>query len=141
MAKFKVELPNDLIKQFEKLEINTPQMLEEMTRAGAKVVEDLVRAKMPKALYEALEERDVRLSRTYRTPSDDGVNTQVMISGYFTNRYGQKTPAPLVANMFEYGSSHNKKYPKKPFLRVSFKPEAITKAMMKVQDKYLRGEE
>ena len=72
MAKFKVELPNDLIKQFEKLEINTPQMLEEMTRAGAKVVEDLVRAKMPKALYEALEERDVRLSKTYRTPSDDG---------------------------------------------------------------------
>lgn len=141
MAKFKVELPNDLIKQFEKLEINTPQMLEEMTQAGARVVLENVRAKIPKGLAKSLSDDNLDITKPYRTPSDDGVNTQVMITGYFVNRYGKKTPAPLVANMFEYGSSSNPNYPRQRFFRIAFKQKQITEAMMKVQDKYLRGEE
>ena len=60
-----------------------------------------------------------------------------MISGYFTNKDGKTTPAPLVANMFEYGS-RSRKYPKKPFFRSSFNKSQIEKAMLKVQEKYIK---
>jgi hypothetical protein len=62
-----------------------------------------------------------------------------MIVGYFTNRNGERIPAPLVANMFEYGSS-NRKYPKKPFFRQSFNKAQIEKAMLRVQEKYIKGD-
>ena len=38
MAKFHAELPNELMKAFEDLETNAPQMMGEMCRAGAEVV-------------------------------------------------------------------------------------------------------
>lgn len=141
MANFYVKLPDEEIKRFERLGVNTGKMLEEMTQAGARVVCDIVRAKIPKGLAKSLSDDNLDVTKPYRTPSDDGVNTQVMITGYFTNRYGKKTPAPLVANMFEYGSSSNPNYPRERFFRISFKPEPIRKAMLEVQDKYLRGEE
>jgi hypothetical protein len=62
-----------------------------------------------------------------------------MIVGYFTNKDGDTTPAPLVANMFEYGSS-SRKYPKQPFFRQSFNKGQIEKAMLRVQDKYIKGD-
>ena len=39
MAKFKAELPTELIKEFQKLERNTEKMMGEMTKAGAEIVE------------------------------------------------------------------------------------------------------
>ena len=57
-------------------------------------------------------------------------------SCYFINENGEKIPAPLVANVTEYGRS-NSPYPKKPFLRRSFKKSEIEKAMQAVQDKYI----
>ena len=51
MAKFSVELPNDIIKQFEGLEKNTDKMLAEMTEAGAKVVYENIKASMPHSWY------------------------------------------------------------------------------------------
>ena len=140
MANFYLKLPDEEIKRFERLGVNTGKMLEDMTQAGARVVCDIVRAKIPKGLAKSLSDDNLGVTAPYRTPSDDGVNTQVMITGYFTNRYGKKTPAPLVANMFEYGSSSNPNYPRKRFFRIAFKPEPIRKAMLEVQDKYLRGE-
>ena len=141
MANFYLKLPDEEIKRFERLGVNTGKMLEDMTQAGARVVCDIVRAKIPKGLAKSLSDDNLGVTAPYRTPSDDGVNTQVMITGYFTNRYGKKTPAPLVANMFEYGSSSNPNYPRERFFRIAFKPEPIRKAMLEVQDKYLRGEE
>ena len=38
MARFKAEMPTDLINAFKSLETNTDKMLEEMTKAGADVV-------------------------------------------------------------------------------------------------------
>ena len=38
MAKFKEQLPYDLIKQFEELDLGATDMMEKMTRAGAEVV-------------------------------------------------------------------------------------------------------
>lgn len=139
MARFDSILPTDLIKQFETLELNTEKMIGEMVEAGAEVAEQNIIAKMPRALYEGLGSDNIILSRVYKTPSDDGINCQAMIVGYFTNKDGETTPAPLVANMFEYGSS-SRKYPKQPFFRQSFNKGQIEKAMLRVQEKYIKGD-
>lgn len=137
MAKFVGGLPVELIKQFSTLEVNTDKMLGEMVQAGAEVAKSNIKAKMPPALRAGLTDNNIILTKVYKTPSDDGINCQAMISGYFTNRDGEITPAPLVANMFEYGSS-KRKYPKQPFFRQSFNAAQITKAMLKVQEKYIK---
>ena len=137
MARFEGGLPDDLIKLFTELEINTEQMLGEMVTAGAEVARANVWAKMPRAFADALTFDNVILTKVYKTPSDDGINCQAMISGYFTNKDGETTPAPLVANMFEYGSS-KKEYPKKPFFRSSFNKSQIETVMLRVQEKYIK---
>lgn len=137
MARFEGGLPDELIRQFSILEVNTEKMLGEMVKAGAEVAKANIKAKMPTALREGLTDNNIILTRVYKTPSDDGINCQAMISGYFTNRNGEVTPAPLVANMFEYGSSR-RKYPKQPFFRQSFNKGQIEKAMLKVQKKYIK---
>ena len=131
MAGFKTELPNELIRQFEKLSVDTEQMLEDMTKAGAQTVYGAMIASAPPALR-----GNIIITRSYKTPSDDGINTKVMISGYFINRNGKMTPAPMVANFYEYGRS-NAPFPKKPFMRKSFKAGAIRSAMLGVQKKYI----
>lgn len=138
MARFKAELPNDLIRQFERLDKNTDKMLAEMTEAGAKVVYENIKSNVPKSWHSSNIMKCLKLTKPYRTPSDDGVNTKIAFYGYFINKDGVRTPAPLVANVTEYGRS-NFKYPKYPFLRKSFKKSEITKAMQSVQDKYIRG--
>lgn len=137
MASYRAELPRDLISQFQNLEANTPEMLGEMVKAGADVALSNIKAKMPQALREGLTDNNIGLSRVYRTPSDDGINCEAMIWGYFKNRNGVETPAPLVANMFEYGSS-KRNYPRQPFFRSSFNKSQITAALLRVQEKYIK---
>ena len=136
MANFVGGMPTDLIKMFEQLEIDTDKMLAEMVKAGAEVVQKNVNGKMPRALRDAIK-NGAKVSKVYKTPTDDGVNQQVVISGYFINRWGQVTPAPLVANLYEYGRS-GAKYPKQPFFRASFDKAEIEKRMQKVQEKYIK---
>lgn len=151
MAKFKAEMPTELMKTFENLEKNTDKMLGEMTRAGAEVVASNIETNCPSVLIPY-----VHISRTYKTPSDDGINTQAYVSGYipfsnpkrkyFVRRNGKtaklyKTtegvPAEFLANIYEYGR-HGYPFPKHPFLRKSFNRKSqIEKAMLKVQEKYL----
>jgi len=140
MAKFIENLPDDLIRQFKMLEINSHELFEEMTQAGAKVVMQQVKAKIPKGLAEAITDENITITKPYVTPSDGGVNTQIMIVDYFQNRYDKKTPAPLVANMYEYGSSSREKYPKQPFFRACFKRKLIETAMLEVQERYIKGD-
>ena len=139
MARFEEILPTDLIKQFETLELNTEKMVGEMVQAGAEVARQNIEAKMPRAFREALGSDNIIVSRVYKTPSDDGINCQAMIVGYFTNKNGEKIPAPLVANVFEYGRS-NSPFPKQPFFRQSFNKAQIEKAMLRVQEKYIKGD-
>ena len=139
MAKFTGELPTELIKQFETLELNTEKMLGEMVEEGAKVARQNIEAKMPSALRESLGSDNIIVSRVYKTPSDDGINCQAMIVGYFKNKNGETVPAPLVANVFEYGRS-NSPFPKQPFFRQSFNKGQIEKAMLRVQEKYIKGD-
>lgn len=137
MAAFVGGMPDDLIKMFAELEKNTEQMLADMVTAGARVVEANVNAKMPRDLKKVLNGNNIKVTKAYKTPSDDGINAQVMITGYFVNRHNQVTPAPLVANIFEYGRS-GAPYPKKPFFRACFNEKQIETAMLKAQEKYIK---
>jgi hypothetical protein len=111
-------------------------MLEEMTEAGAKVVLSNIKSSVPHSWYSSNIMKCLKITKPYKTPSDDGVNTKVAFYGYFINRNKERIPAPLVANVTEYGRS-NSPYPKKPFMRRSFKKAQIEKAMQAVQDKYI----
>lgn len=136
MAAFVGGLPDDLIKMFTDLEKDTEQMLSDMVTAGAAVVEANVNAKIPRDFKKVLNGNNIRVTKVYKTPSDDGINCQVQITGYFINRHKQVTPAPLVANIFEYGRS-GAPYPKRPFFRASFNASQIEQAMLDAQKKYI----
>lgn len=138
MANFVGGLPTDLIKKFEQLEIDTNKMLSDMVKAGAEVARNNVNGKMPRELKKVIDS-GAKVSKVYKTPTDDGVNQQVVISGYFVNKWKQVTPAPLVANLFEYGRS-GASYPKKSFFRASFNQSQIEQAMLKEQEKYIKGD-
>lgn len=139
MARFQAELPIDIIRSFEKLESSSQEMLGKMTRAGAEAVYKNVVKNMRKSFKDSSElEKCLKLTKTYKTPSDDGINTKVGIYGYFVNKQGKEVPAPLVANAREYGSSSGET--RKPFFRKSFKKDEITSAMLEEQDKYLPKE-
>lgn len=135
MARFQMELPNDLIKEFEKLEKNTEQMMGEMTKAGANAVMANIKKNIPPSFLNSDIMKCLKLTRVYKTPSDDGINTKIGFYGYFKNHLGVKTPAPLVVNVFEHGSS---KVSKKPFFRKSFKKSQIEKAMLETQKQYIK---
>lgn len=142
MAKFEANLPTDLIKTFDELNVNTQEMLEEMTQEGAKTVLANIDANVPASFHNSGIMNCLKITRPYCTPSDGGRNTKVAFYGYFMNRNGKKsykTPAPLVCNLFEYGRSDSP-YPRHPFMRKSFKKGQIEAAMMKVQDRYIRGD-
>lgn len=136
MAAFDEQLPTELMEQFDLLDKNTDTMLKEMTREGAKKVLANVKANVPSSFMKSGIMKCLKLTRSYKTPSDDGVATKVAFYGYFKNEDGTKTPAPLVCNLFEYGRSTSP-YPKHPFMRRSFVSSEIEAAMKKVQDKYL----
>lgn len=132
MAKIVVDIDDSVLKDISYIDKKFDHIFGGMTKAGAEVVYKNVIANLPEALKSSGFSSHVKLSKIYRTPSDDSINTKVMITGYFKNREGKKTPAPLVANMFEYGSD-KRKYPKQPFFRKSFKKSQIMKAMEEAQ--------
>lgn len=135
MASFKLELPNDLIKQISSLESNAEDMMSEMTQAGANVAFNNLKSNIPDSFRNSDIMNCLKITKVYKTPSDDGINSKVAFFGYFINHNGIKTPAPLVVNVFEFGSS---KIKKKPFIRKSFNKQQIEQAMLKVQDKYIK---
>lgn len=137
MAKFDMELPNDLIKEFENLEINTEKMMGEMTKSGANLVHKKVLKNLPKSFLDSEILKCLKITKTYKTKSDDGINTRVAFYGYFKNKRGVVEPAPLVANVFEKGTSTVRK---QPFMRKSFNKSEIEAEMKKVQEKYIPKE-
>ena len=139
MARFEMELPLELLNSFQNLTNNSEKMLGEMTRAGAKKVFDNVKTNMKKSFSDTKGlEKCLKITRTYKTPSDDGISTKIGIYGYFENKNGKTVPAPLVANAREYGTSRGET--RKPFFRKSFKENEITEEMLAVQNKYLPKE-
>lgn len=134
MAKFKAELPIDIIQSFEKLESSCQEMIGEMTKAGAKTVYKKAVVNMRKSFKHSADlEKCLKITKTYKTPSDGGVNTKIGIYGYL--RGDKSKPAPLIANSREHGNSRGEK--RKPFFKKSFVKSDIEREMTRVQDKYL----
>lgn len=150
MAKFEVELPTDIIRKFDATAEQTEKILGEMTKAGAEVVAKNVESNAPDVI-----KGHVKMSKTYNTPTDGGINTKVYISGYipFSNpnrklftRAGASgklystpkgVPADFLAKLYEYGRSDGK-FPKHPFLRKSVKKDQIEEAMTKTRVKFYK---
>lgn len=138
MAKFEMELPDAIMKDFQKIYENADEIFGEMTKAGAEVVNKNIRANVPQSIRNSKMMNCLKMTKVYKTPSDDGINTKVGFYGYFENKEGKVVPAPLVANVFEYGRS-NLPFPKQPFMRKSFKKSEIEQAMLKAQKRASGG--
>ena len=136
MAKFEMQLPEDIMKDFQKIYDNSDEIFGKMTKAGAEVAHEAIKANVPESFKKSNIMKCLKITKTYKTPSDDGINTKVGFYGYFMNHNNVKTPAPLVANVFEYGSTT---VTKKPFLRRSFNKSNIEKAMLEAQKKASGG--
>lgn len=136
MAKFEMQLPEDIMKDFQKIYDNSDEIFGKMTKAGAEVVNEAIKANVPESFKKSNIMKCLKITKTYKTSSDDGINTKVGFYGYFMNHNNVKTPAPLVANVFEYGSTT---VTKKPFLRRSFNKSNIEKAMLEAQKKASGG--
>ena len=152
MARYKAVLPDDVMKDFKKIHDNTEQIFGEMTKAGAEVALNNTRASVPLSAMAS----HVKLSKTYKTPTDGGINTKVYFSGYlpfsgnrttfvrrgrkggkvYTTRKG--VPVDFLAIMYEYGRSGNP-FPKKPFFRRAFRKSEIESAMLTAQKKASGG--
>lgn len=138
MAKFKIELPDDVLKDIEYIDKRYVHIFGGMVQKGAEIVLNNVKKNMPDGMKNSNIVNTLHLSSVYKTPSDDGINTKVMFNGYFVNENGIETPAPLIANIFEYGRS-NAPFPKQPFFRKSFNKKQITKAMLEAQKELSEG--
>lgn len=152
MAKYNAILPDKELKEMQKIYNNTDEILGGMTKAGAEVVMSNVKASVPLPQMAS----HVKLTKTYKTPTDGGINTKVIISGYlpfsdpnrkYFSRSGANgktyvttkgVPVDFLANVFEYGRS-GKPFPKKPFFRKSFRKAEIEKAMLKAQKELSGG--
>lgn len=132
MARFEMQLPDAIMKDIQKIYNNSDEIFGEMTKAGAEVVYKNITALVPQSIKDSEMMNNLRITQTYKTPSDDGINTKVAFYGYFTNKEGKTVPAPLVANVFEHGRS-NLPFPKHPFMRKAFRKNEIEKAMLKAQ--------
>lgn len=144
MAKFNAELPNDLMNVFEELETNVPEMMGEMCKAGAEVVYKKVVANMGKVFARsATLVKGLKITKVYKTPTDDGINVHIGFYGYDTSKaskaYPKGKPIPLIAMAREYGTSSGEK--KMPFFRKSFAKKDIEQAMMEVQNRYIKGDD
>ena len=152
MAKFEIELPDGIIKDFKKIYDNSEKIFGGMTKAGAQVVLDNVKTSVPLRSMAS----HVKFSKTYKTPSDGGINTKVYFSGYLPFKGSRKTfvrrgrkgsdvytttkgvPVAFLAMLYEYGRSSSP-FPYRPFLRPSFKKSQIEKAMLKAQNELSGG--
>ena len=151
MAKFELELPTDIIKDIQNIYDNSDEIFGEMTRAGAEVVHKNVENNAPENIRNY-----VKVTKTYKTPTDGGINTKVYINGYipfsnpnrttFVRKGGsgkqyattKGVPADFIAMLYEYGRS-TAPFPKHPFLRKSFRKAEIEKAMLDAQRRMTGG--
>ena len=145
MATFSAILPDELMNEFKKVYDNTEKIFGAMTRAGAEAALSKAKMKAPNTIAPY-----GKLTRTYRTPTDGGINTKVIFTGYVPFSEGRKefkrrnkvggkvyttskgVPVDFLATLYEYGRSTSP-FPKIPFLRQAFSGAEIEKAMLRAQ--------
>ena len=103
MAKFTEELPVELIRQFEELNLGATDMMKKMTEAGAKVVYTNVKSNLKKVLNRRTGdlEKSLIITRPYKNSKEE-IATKVGFYGYDRNGI----PNPLKAMAREYGTSN-----------------------------------
>lgn len=143
MANFKAELPTDLIDVFSELEDNIEIVFGKMTMAGAKVVHKNILSNMKKSFKSTRSlEKGLKITKIYKTPSDDGINTKISFYGYDeetkSEKYPNGVPIPLKALAREFGTTSGES--KRPFFRKSFRKQEIEQEMLKIQEEYIKGD-
>lgn len=161
MAKFEAGLPTDILNDVDFVSSHSVKIFGGMTRAGAKIAKQNLEANTKRAfngkLASAMTSK-LKITRTYETPSDKGINTKVAFYGYIPRKNGSKVkikgkyayngvPAPLLAALREYGASSSgampeqfKKYWRKHvFVRPAFEDKGIGEAMLKAQKELSGG--
>lgn len=144
MAKFFGEIPNDLMKVFDELETNTTLMMGKMCKAGATVVYNKVINNLGNAFDRTdTLKKGLKVTKVYKTPSDDGINVHIGFYGYNTDKkttaHPKGVPIPLIAMAREYGTSSGEA--KKPFLRKAFAKKDIEQAMLEAQKEFIKEDE
>ena len=152
MARFKMSYPTDVERDLRRIYDDADKIFGGMTRAGAQVA---LGAMVEKCPYAPLR-KYAKLTKTYKTPTDGGINTKAMFIGYlpfadphrkwFSRKGGngqtyvtdKGVPADFLAKLYEYGRS-SAPWPKQPFVRKAFNKQKITKAMLAEQKRLSRG--
>lgn len=161
MAHFKADFGADTLKEMQRVHRDADQIFGAMTRAGAEVVAANTKKNCPVSGLES----HVKISRTYKTASDDGIATKVYFSGYMPFKGGRQkfvrrgrsggekyettegVPAAFVAQSTEYGTTerftdtgeNRGVITKRPFFRKSFKKHEIEQAMLDAQTRESGG--
>lgn len=157
MARFEDDFTNDLIHQFQDLEVNVEKMMGEMTQAGAEVVEKNIRKNLSGTFGGSTASKmgkGLKITKTYRTPSDDGIGNFVGFYGYIpfsdkkrkyfsrkgaggtTYKTDKGVPRDFLAQLYEYGSSN---FVGTRFIKKATNKKEIEEAMFKIQDEYERN--
>ena len=138
MAKMETKLPTDLIRRFDAITAEHVEMFEEITQAGAAVVEEHIRQRAPQGVKGSEMMACLKITKPYLSQGGDKVNTKIAFYGYFTDRDGRRKPAPLVANVFENGRGPNKEM-RHPFVKKSFTGKDIEQAMLDKQQEIIKA--
>lgn len=138
MAKLKIEIPNDILKDIEFMQKNCEVVFGEMCKTGAEQVYQNILSNLPSAVANSDMRNCLKITKKFITPSDQGINVKVGFFGYFYNEKNQLVPAPLVANIWEYGRSSSD-FPSHPFMRKSFRVGEIKKVMLEKQKELTGG--
>ena len=83
MAKFVMQLPTEILKDIEYINGNSDKIFGEMTQAGAEVTLNNIRTNIPKGFADSNIMNCLKVTRVYKTPTDQGINTKVGFFGYF----------------------------------------------------------
>lgn len=149
MARLKMTLPEQTIKNLEKIASTSEHTIGEVLKAGAQTVVANVKKNInfsSEANTKMLQ--GLHVSKPYYTPSDRGLNIKVYFSGYMSfsgnrtefSRGGYITkkgvPRPFVAQVREFGK--HARMPSRPFFRKSFNCSQIRNAMLRARREALQ---
>ena len=153
-----MELPTDLIKQFESLEQATEKTFSKMTKAGAEVVYKNIKSNIGTVFSSSAKskmEAGLKITRTYKSPKKGSIGNFVGFYGYipFSNpnrkyfarrnkigkvyKTSEGVPRDFLAQLYEYGSDA-KGISATRFIKKSSKKKEVEQAMQEVLDKEVK---
>jgi hypothetical protein len=138
MGAISFTLPREELRFLRFATENSERIFSEVVKAGGQAAYENVKANVPASFRKSEIMHCLKMTRIYRTSYDNAINVKIGFYGYFTNHLGKRTPAPLVANVFEYGSS---KFPKQPFFRFAISGGKVIRTMGQTFRSFVRSGE